>query len=128
LSNWRVAFSRELTRALQLLIGVGERCLSGGELGFALVDRGFERLALDREDHLAFFHFVAILEQAGPEKTLHASPQIDFFERLGATDKLGLLGHRAELRRLDQDRWRWSGLLGMRRQADQGCDLCGKDK
>ena len=76
---------------LQLLIGIGERRLRGGELGLALVDRGLERLLLDREDHLVLFDLVAVLEQARTEKTLHASPQIDFFERLGAADKLGLL-------------------------------------
>ena len=88
-----------------------------GELGFALVDRSFERLPLDREDHLVFLDGVAVLEQARTEKTLHARPQIDFFERLGAPDKLGLFGHRPQLGRLDQHRRRRAGLLGIGRTA-----------
>ena len=101
MGDWCVTFSRELSRALQLLIGIGERRPGGGELSFALVDYGFERLALDGEDHLAFFDVVAFLEQARTEKALNASPQIDLFESFGAPDEFGLLGHRAEFCRLD---------------------------
>jgi hypothetical protein len=44
----------ELRSALQLLIGVRERRLRGGELRLALFDGGLERLLLDRENDLAF--------------------------------------------------------------------------
>ena len=47
-----IALAGKLGGALQLLIGIRERRLGGGELRFALIDRGFERLPLDREDHL----------------------------------------------------------------------------
>ena len=119
LGDRRIALARELGGALQLLVGIGERRLRGSELGLALVDRGFERLLLDREDHLVLFDLVAVLEQARTEETLHARPQIDFFERLGAPDKLGLFGHRPQLGRLDQDRRRRPALLRVRRKADQ---------
>ena len=82
---------------LQLLIGIGECRLSSGELSLALVDHSFEWLALDRKDHLAFFDVVAFLKEARPEKTLHASPQVNLFKRLRAPDILGLLGQGAQL-------------------------------
>ena len=54
----------------------------------ALFDGGLERLLLDRENDLGFLDFVAVLEQAGTEKALHARPQIGLFQRLGAPDEL----------------------------------------
>ncbi len=56
----------------QLLVGVGERRLRSSELSLALVDRGLEGFLLDRENNLALFDVVTVLEQAGPEETLHA--------------------------------------------------------
>ena len=53
LGDRSVALAGEFGGARQLLIGVGECCLGRGELRLALVDRGFERLLLDREDDLA---------------------------------------------------------------------------
>jgi hypothetical protein len=97
-----------------LLIGVDKPRLGSGELRLALVNRRFERLFLDREDDLTFFDIAAILEQARAEKTLHARPQIDLFERLGSADEFGLFCHRSQLRRLDQHRRRRSSLLGLR--------------
>ena len=121
LSDWGIALAGQLGSARQLLVGIRERRLRRGELGLALVDRGFERLLLDREDHLALFDLVAVLEQAGTEEALHTRPQIDLFERLGAPDELGLLGHRAQLGRLDQHRRRRPGLLGKcGRESGQG--------
>jgi hypothetical protein len=58
-----------------------------------------------------FLDFVAVLEQAGTEKALHARPQIDLFQRLGAPDELRLFGHRQQFRRLHQHRRRLPGLL-----------------
>jgi hypothetical protein len=49
-----IVYLDELRSALQLLIGVRERRLGGGELRLALFDRGLERLLLDRENDLAF--------------------------------------------------------------------------
>jgi hypothetical protein len=48
-----IVYLDELRSALQLLIGVRERRLGGGELRLALFDRGLERLLLDRENDLA---------------------------------------------------------------------------
>jgi hypothetical protein len=111
-----------------LLIGVRQGRLSGGELGLPLVDSGLERLLFNREEHLVLFDLVAILEQAGTEKSRHPRPQIDLFERLGPPYELELFGHRAQLCRLDQDRRRRPGLLRIRREADQDCELNGKQR
>src|SRR5262249_13212875 len=120
LRELNIASRRKLNRAPQLLIGVDKPRLGGDELRLALVSRRLEGLALDRENHLALFDAVAFFEQASPEETGHTRSQIDLFERLGAPDKFGLLGHRAEFRQLEKDRRRWSSLLSVRRQADHG--------
>jgi hypothetical protein len=58
---------------------------------------------------------------------LHASPQADFFERFGSPDELGLLGHGAQLGRLDQNR-RSRGLLCVGLKAAQKHELHGKSE
>ena len=115
LGDRRVALAGEFGGACQLLIGVGERRLGGGELRLALVDRGFERFLLDREHDLALFDLVAVLEQAGTEETLHPRPQIDLFERLRASDKLGLFGHGPQLGRRHEHCGRRTALLRQKR-------------
>ena len=102
-----------------MLIRVDKPRLGRGQLSLPLVNRGFERLFLDREHDLAFFDIVSVLEQPSTEKALHAGPQIDFFKRLGPPDVLGLLFHGPQLRRLDQDSRHRSRLLGVR-QANHG--------
>jgi hypothetical protein len=66
-----------------------------------------------------FLDFVAVLEQAGTEKALHARPQIDLFQRLSPTDELGLLGHRSQLGRRNQHRRRRTALLAKCGQTGQ---------
>jgi hypothetical protein len=110
LRDRRIAFTGQLGGSGQLLFGIGEGRLGGGELGLTLVDRRFERFLLDGEDHLALFDLVPVLEQARTEETLDAGSQIDFFEGLGTPDELELFGHRAQLGRLDQHRRRPRGL------------------
>jgi hypothetical protein len=82
--------------------------------GLPLIDRGCERLLLDREDHLVLFDQVAVLEQAGPEVAAHPGPYLDLFERVGPADKLGLLGSRTRLGGLHQHGRRRCGLLRAR--------------
>ena len=115
-------------RRAQLLIGIGERGLGGGALGLALVDRGLERLRLDREDDLAFLTASPSLNLRGPRKPLHPRPQIDLFDRFRAPDKLRLLGHRPQLGWLDQHRRRRPALLRVRRKADQHRNRRGEDE
>jgi hypothetical protein len=68
---------------------------------------------------LVLLHLVAVLEQTRSQKALHARPQIDLFERLGASDKLGLFFHRPQLGWLDEHRRRRRGLLRSRLKSDQ---------
>ena len=117
LGNRSIALAGKLGGALELLFGIREGRLCRSELRFALIDRRFERLPLDREDHLVGLDGVALLEEARAEETLHAGPQIDFFERLGTPDKFGLFGHRAQLGRLHQHRRGRASLLGMGHKA-----------
>jgi hypothetical protein len=57
-----IAFRRKLGRTPRLLIGADKPRLGRGELRFSLVNCGFERLFLDREDDLALLDIVAVLE------------------------------------------------------------------
>jgi hypothetical protein len=48
-----------------------------GVAPLVLVDRSFERLPFDRENHLVFLDLVTILEQAWAEEALHSRPKIE---------------------------------------------------
>jgi hypothetical protein len=119
LGDRRIALANEFGGARQLLVSIGECRLRRGELRLALVDRGFERVFLDRKDDLALFDLVAVFEQTRTEKALHTRPQIDLFERLGAPDELGLFRHRPQLSRLYEHGRRRPSLLSICRKSHE---------
>ena len=106
----------QLIAALQLQVGVVICRLCRSDLRLLLVDGGFERILVDRKDHLVLLDRVAILEQARTEKPAHASANIHFFQGVGAADVLRLLSNRSKLGGLDQNRGR-RGLLRICRKA-----------
>jgi hypothetical protein len=107
-------------RPLQLLHRVRQRGFRRCELRLALLDGGFEGIALDLENQLSLLDRVAVLEFPRPEKALNASAKVGFLQRLHAADEFLLRGQHAQGSRLDQDGgWRRSLRRG-RNGADHG--------